>query len=417
MTPARPAFSLLEQIAQRRAHIGVVGLGAVGWPLAQAFAEAGFAVTGVDTDAARLVQRATHGLSLSTDPEALSAADCVLLCVPTPLDAQRLPDLGPVRSAAAALVPSLRPGMLVVLESTSFSGTTEEVLRPILERSGLIAGRDFHLAFSPERHDPGNLRFGLRNTPKLVAGLTPACREVAEALYRTVVETVLPVSSLKTAEMAKLLENLFRSVNIALVNEVKQVCLAEGIDVWEVIDAAASKPFGFMAFRPGPGLGGHCIPVDPVYFTSRSRALGVEPVLVEAAAAVNEAMPRFVLERLRAALAQRGARLAGARILVLGLAYKPEVADARESPGARLLQLLEAEDAQVDYHDPWVRTFGGRASVALEPEILRGLDAAVVTTDHRDVDYRAIAEHARLVLDTRHVFARLGFAPACLIEI
>jgi len=386
--------------------IAIVGMGYVGLPLALRFAKAGAPVLGVDVDAAKCAAlnagqsyikhvpaaaiaqaRAAGLLEATTDFSRTREADAILLCVPTPLNDQREPDMAYVFGTGESLAPHLRQGQLVVLESTTYPGTTDTDLRAILERgSGLVAGRDFHLAFSPEREDPGNPRQDAQKIPKIVGGLTPACRDRAVACYSLAVEQVVPVSSCRVAEAAKLLENIFRSVNIALVNELKVVYTAMGIDIWEVIAAAKTKPFGFMPFYPGPGLGGHCIPIDPFYLTWKAREFGQHTRFIELAGEVNSAMPAYVVECAAAAL---GRPLPGARILLLGLAYKPDVDDDRESPAYVLMELLDKCGAQVAYHDPHVPVirptrehpqFAGRRSAALSPE---GYDLVVLVTAHQ----------------------------------
>ncbi|HVU37723.1 MAG TPA: nucleotide sugar dehydrogenase [Opitutales bacterium] len=393
--------------------IAIVGLGYVGLPLALRFAQAGVEVLGVDVDAAKcaslnagqsyikhiasaaVAQAVASGrLQATTDFARTRAVEAILICVPTPLNEHREPDMAYVFGTGESLAPHLRPGQLVVLESTTYPGTTDTDLRAILERgSGLVAGRDFHLAFSPEREDPGNSQWDAHRIPKVVGGLTPACRDRAVACYERAIARVVPVSSCRVAEAAKLLENIFRSVNIALVNELKVVYSAMDLDVWEVIEAAKTKPFGFMPFYPGPGLGGHCIPIDPFYLTWKARQYGQHTRFIELAGEVNSAMPAYVVQRAIAAL---GRPLAGARILLLGLAYKPGVDDDRESPTYALMQLFEAQGAQVAYHDPHVPVirptrehpqYAGRKSAPLSPD---GYNLAVLVTAHaeyRDFDF------------------------------
>jgi UDP-N-acetyl-D-glucosamine dehydrogenase len=423
-----PGRALLERIAARAARVAVVGLGYVGLPLALSFSRrGGLAALGVDVDAARAravaegrsplrhvpaaeVAGAVAAGRLDATTEIARAAECdaILVCVPTPLTRQREPDLSYVTRTAEALGPALRPGRLVVLESTTYPGTTDEVLRPILERaSGLRAGRDFFLAFSPEREDPGS-GIPTHTIPKLVAGYTPACLEAALALYATAFERVVPVSSTRVAELAKLLENVFRSVNIALVNELKLLCHRMGVDVDEVIDAASTKPFGFMPFRPGPGLGGHCIPVDPFYLTWKAREFEFRTRFVELAGEVNLEMPRYVVQRTADALNARGRPLDGTRVLVLGVAYKRGVDDVRESPALRILELLRERGALAVYHDPLVPRVPRGAgaldlvSVPLTDEALESADAVIVATDHGGIDWARVVARARLVVDTRN---------------
>ncbi|MER3401494.1 MAG: hypothetical protein C4313_10325 [Thermoflexus sp.] len=430
-------------------RVGVIGLGYVGLPLALAFAEAGLEVVGVDVDAGK-VQRLAAGESplrdvppealraalaagrfrLTTDYEALRAADAMFICVPTPYDAMRAPDLSYVRAAAEGIARVLRRGHLVILQSTTYPGTTEEVVRPILEAgSGLRAGEDFDLAFSPERIDPGNRTWTVRNTPKVVGGIHPRSTERAAALLARLGAPVHPVSSPRVAEMSKLLENIFRSVNIALVNELALLCERMGIDIWEVIEAAKTKPFGFMAFYPGPGVGGHCIPVDPYYLSWKARAYDFYTKFIELAAEVNQAMPFHVVGKVEEALDRYAGRgLRGARVLVLGVAYKREVEDARNSPAERILELLLRRGAETAYHDPYVPRFrvGGNpfypevrelASVPLTEERLRWADAVVIVTGHRAVDYARVVQTARLVVDTCHATAGLPKGTATIVRL
>ena len=407
-------------------QIGIVGLGYVGLPLAVAFAEAGHQVVGLDADAAK-VEALGRGESYIEDvPDAalaplaerlrataqyadLAACEAVIVCVPTPLSNSREPDLTYLVDAAESLAGVLRAGQLVVLESTTYPGTTRERLLPILEGSGLGAGTDFHLAFSPERIDPGRTDFTVRTTPKLVGGLTPACAERARALYAEICDEVIVLSTPEAAELAKLLENIFRSVNIALVNELAQLCDRLGIDVWEVVEAAATKPFGFMRFDPGPGMGGHCLPVDPFYLAFKARQHDFYPEFIELAGKVNQAQPAFCVERIERALNQAGKPVNGSRILVLGASYKGGIGDTRESPALKIIGRLQDLGADVAYHDAHVPELRGHglASVDLE-EGLASADLAAIVTAHPDVDYERVAAVAPLVLDFRGVTR--GFA-------
>ncbi|BDG07145.1 nucleotide sugar dehydrogenase [Anaeromyxobacter paludicola] len=416
------------RVAAREAVVGVVGLGYVGLPLALTFAGKGLAALGVDVDPekpralaagksyikhvpADAIAGAVRAgrLSATSDFAALRGCDAVVICVPTPLTPEREPDLSFVTRTGEAIAPHLRAGQLVVLESTTWPGTTDEVLRPILERgSGLEAGRDFFLAFSPERENPGS-GVQTHTIPKVVGGLTPRCLEAALALYGAAFERVVPVSSTRVAETTKLLENIFRSVNIALVNELKMLCDRMGMDVWEVIEAASTKPFGFMPFQPGPGLGGHCIPIDPFYLTWKARQFEFQTRFIELAGEINTAMPHYVVQRTMEALNDRGLALKGARILVLGIAYKRDVDDMRESPAIRLIELLQARGAQVVYHDPFVPRVPrmrhhslDMVSVPLTDEALAGSDAVLIATDHSEVDYARVVERSALVVDTRN---------------
>ncbi|MGU3536670.1 nucleotide sugar dehydrogenase [Methylobacterium sp. A54F] len=429
---------LAGRIRVRHAVVGIVGLGYVGLPLALAAARAGFRVLGFDVNPERVarINRAepviAHldgdameaaleaGFRATTDMGRLAEPDAILICVPTPLTRQREPDLTYVRRTAQDIARTLRRGQLVVLESTTWPGTTREVLKPILEATGLASGSDVFLAFSPEREDPGNRTHTLVSVPKVVGGDGPAARTLADLLYRQIVERTVPVSSTDAAEAVKLTENIFRAVNIALVNELKVVYDAMGIDVWEVIEAAATKPFGFMPFQPGPGLGGHCIPIDPFYLTWKAREFDVATRFVELAGEVNRAMPAYVVERLARGLDRAAGRgLNGARILMIGIAYKRNVDDMRESPALKLIELLEARGARVDFHDPLVpeipptRAFGGlagRRSVPLDDDALGGADAVLIVTDHDGIDYPRLVAGSRLVVDTRNACARAGLA-------
>ncbi len=418
------AEKLLGRLATHEAVIGIVGLGYVGVPLAGAFAEAGFRVLGFDPDMER-VERVNRGESYlkhipdttmvaiaergeaTTDFGRLGEADCVLVCVPTPLTRHREPDMSYIQSATASIAATLRRGQLVILESTTWPGTTREVVQPVLEAGGLRAGADFFLAYSPEREDPGNREFALGRIPKVVGGLTDDCLMVAEALYGNVAPTTVPVSSPDVAEATKLMENIFRAVNIAMVNELKLVFDRMGVDIWEVIEAAKSKPFGYMPFYPGPGMGGHCIPIDPFYLAWRARKFHTTARFIELAGEVNTAMADNVVRRLARALNDDGKALRGSRVLLLGVAYKPDIDDTRESPALRLLELLTYKGAIVEYHDPFVPALGDRRSVPLAGSALREYDAVFVVTDHHGVDYELVARHAPLVVDTRNVMAAL----------
>src|SRR4051794_33392154 len=410
--------------------IGIVGLGYVGLPLAVAFAEAGCDVVGVDVDATRVATlRSGHShvediedgrlgavlerCEFTTRAVELHETDAILVCVPTPLTRNREPDLGPLLAAANALGSVIRRGQVVLLESTTFPGTTREHLVPLLEESGLRAGEDFSLAFSPERVDPGRTDFTLRNTPKVVGGLTPACTERAVELYGRVCDHVVPVSTPEVAELSKLLENIFRSVNIALVNEMAMVADRMGIDIWEVIDAAATKPFGFTRFDPGPGMGGHCLPVDPFYLTWKAREYDLSTEFIELAGKVNQNMPYFCLEKIERALNDDGKPVKGSKVLVVGVAYKGGTSDMCESPALKIIDLLVERGAEVAYHDPFVGDIGrhGLASVALD-EGLDACDMAVIVTAHSEVDHEAIARRAAGTVDLRGVTRSLGLEQA-----
>jgi UDP-N-acetyl-D-glucosamine dehydrogenase len=418
----------LRKLQKRDATVGVIGLGYVGLPLVLLAADAGFRVIGLDIDPAK-VAKLNAGRSYikhipaakiralgrkrfraATDFRLIRRCDVILICVPTPLTEHMEPDMKYIADTGRSMAPHLRRGQLVVLESTTYPGTTEEFLRPILETSGLKAGRDFFLAFSPEREDPGNPTFHTRVIPKVVGGLDRPSLEMACAFYGRLVDRVVPVSSMKVAESCKLLENIFRSVNIALVNELKILFTRMGIDVWEVIRGASTKPFGFMPFYPGPGLGGHCIPIDPFYLSWKAKEYDLNLRFVELAGEVNIGMPYYVVDRLQQALDVRGRTLKGAKVLLLGMAYKKNVDDIRESPALKIWEILEDRGAKVRYHDPYIpvlpttRKYPHSArSRALTPALLRGCDAVVIVTGHDAVDYRRVARHAPLVVDSRHV--------------
>jgi UDP-N-acetyl-D-glucosamine dehydrogenase len=401
--------------------VGVIGLGYVGLPLAVAFAQEGCEVIAVDVDS-RKVESVRAGKSYIEDVSGetlagvlerihattryadLARAEAVLVCVPTPLSRNREPDLGPLIEATRALAEVLQADQLVVLESTTYPGTTRERMAPLLEESGLAAGRDFHLAFSPERVDPGRTDFTLRNTPKVLGGLTDACAERAEELYGLVCDHVLRVSSPEAAELTKLLENIFRSVNIALVNELAMLTDRMGIDIWEVVDAAATKPYGFMRFEPGPGMGGHCLPVDPFYLSWRAREFDMATEFIELAGKVNQQMPYHCVAKAQRALNERGLSVKGARIAVIGVSYKPGVGDVRESPALKIITLLRDLGAEVLYHDPHVAALAefGLSNTPLE-DALADADLAVIVTAHPQVDHDLIARRARLVVDLRGV--------------
>jgi UDP-N-acetyl-D-glucosamine dehydrogenase len=407
--------------------IAVIGLGYVGLPLAMVFADAGVQVAVIDSDESRCalvnagdsyiqdvaaadLKRAVAGglIAATTDYAAVEDCEAAIICLPTPLNANREPDLSIVMSAAEKLAPHLRAGQLVTLESTTYPGTTREVLAPILEQgSGLTAGVDFHLAFSPERVDPGRTDFTTKTTPKVIGGLTQACTQKALDVYGPAIDHLVPVNTPEVAEMTKLLENIFRSVNIALVNELAMLCDRMQIDVWEVIDAAATKPFGFMKFQPGPGLGGHCIPIDPFYLSWKAREYDFWTEFIELAGKVNENMPYFCVEKLHRALNTRGKSLNGAKVLVLGVAYKADIDDLRESPALKVIRNLQRHGAVVAYHDPFVPHLNdfGLDSTALSRATLARQDAVVIVTAHTSIDYREIVAQAPLVVDLRNATA------------
>jgi UDP-N-acetyl-D-glucosamine dehydrogenase len=422
---------LLERIENRTAKVGMIGLGYAGLPLAVEFARRGLRVQGVDLDAdkvaalhagrsyvadvsAQALAQTEGRLRASCDYADLADADAVVICVPTPLRKSKDPDLSYIAAATEQLLPHVRAGMLIVLESTTYPGTTEEILAPRLTERGLIVGTDIFLAFSPERVDPGNAEFTIHNTPKVVGGMTPACSEVAAALYRRAVAEVVAVSSARAAEMVKLLENTFRAVNIALVNEVALMCNRLDINVWEVIDAAATKPYGFMRFTPGPGIGGHCIPVDPLYLSWKMRGLNYKARFIDLADEVNAAMPAHVVTRTADALAERGLALRGADVLVIGAAYKPDVADVRESPALDVMVELQRRGARVRYHDPLVPALildeHRLESVPLDEASLRQAQVVIIVTPHRSLDLERVAVAASLIVDTRNALRGRGGA-------
>jgi len=410
------------------ASVGIIGLGYVGLPLALAFAQEGCDVVAVDVDARKVeavgagdsyiedvssedLKAVNAHISATTRYQPLADTDAVLICVPTPLTANREPDLGSLVDASRALAEVLRRGQLVVLESTTYPGTTRERVAPLLEESGLAAGRDFHLAFSPERVDPGRSDYTLRNTPKVLGGLTEACADRAEALYGLVCDEIVRVSSPEAAEMTKLLENIFRSVNIALVNELAMLTDRMGIDVWEVVEAAASKPYGFMRFEPGPGMGGHCLPVDPFYLSWRAREFDVATEFIELAGKVNQRMPYHCVAKAQRALNGAGLSVKGARIAVLGVSYKPGVGDIRESPALKIIAQLQELGANVSYHDPHVPALAD-PPLRSRPlsEAIADADLVLIVTAHPDVDHRLVAQRARLVVDLRGVTRPTGAA-------
>ncbi len=413
---------------------GVIGLGYVGLPLSVEAGRSGLKVIGFDvneevvagvnagrshiqdlTDADVGSLREQGLLEATTDMSRLAECDAVSICVPTPLSKTRDPDVSYIIAASEAVAAALRPGQLIVLESTTYPGTTREVMQPTLERTGLVAGEDFHLCFSPERVDPGNETWTTKNTPKVIGGLTAACSDAGAAFYERFIDTVVRVSSTEAAELTKILENTFRAVNIALVNELAIIADLLGVDVWEVIDAAATKPFGFMRFTPGPGLGGHCIPVDPHYLAWKMRTLNYKTRFIDLASEINAEMPIFVVDKVREVLNRKQRAVNGSRIVLLGVAYKRDVDDVRESPALDVLRLLESDGADVVYHDPYVPEWREdgviRQSQALTDELLSNADAVVILTDHTDFDYAWILETAKALVDTRHAVVKAGALP------
>lgn len=420
-------LKLLEMIRERTARIGIIGLGYVGLPLAIHFGQKGFNVIGFDLDA-RKIDKILHGESyikhipadtiremtnakqfdVTIDFSRLSEADCILICVPTPLSDKMEPDLSYILETTKTISENLRRGQLVVLESTTYPGTTEEMLLPRLESNDMKVGKDYFLAFSPEREDPGNKKFAATNIPKVVGGVTNSCLEVATALYNAITRSV-PVSSTKAAELTKLLENTFRSVNIALVNELKILAHKMGIDLFEVIDAAATKPFGYTPFYPGPGLGGHCIPIDPFYLAWKAKEYDFSTRFIQLAGEINVSMPYYVIEKTVEALNRNKKSLNGSRILVIGIAYKKDVDDDRESPGYAIMKMLLEKGAVVIYNDPWIpklqatRKYDFKMeSTPISPEVLAEMDAVIIITDHSAYDFAEIVKHSNLVIDTRN---------------
>ncbi len=432
--------SLEEKFLRKTAQIGVIGLGYVGLPLAVEFAARGYPTVGIDVDAKR-VKLLNEGrsyipdipsdqirllvsqekLKATTRYEILNKLDAVMICVPTPLRKTREPDISYIVSASEALVKHLHRYQIISLESTTYPGTTEEVILPMLESTGLKVGRDFFLGFSPERIDPGNKDYMTSQIPKVVSGVTPACRKAVQLLYEQAIENVIPVSSTKVAEMVKLLENTFRSVNIGLVNELALMCHRMEVDVWEVIEAAKSKPFGFMAFYPGPGLGGHCIPIDPLYLSWKARMHGFEARFIDLSSQVNSAMPEHVVERIGQELNKRARALKGSRILILGVAYKRNVGDIRESPALEIIQHLKDKGARVSYFDPFVPALSVNASSVrssrLNPSAISAADCVVIVTDHGNIDYSMVVKHAKLVLDTRNALRQLNPRPSKVVRL
>ena len=422
-----PELSALQtKIDAGTAHIGIYGLGYVGLPLALRFAEVGLKVTGFDIDSAKVqqlnaggsyierlppavIQRArSQGFEATTDFSLSKEVDAIIICVPTPLNRYREPDLSYIIATIESALPHMRAGQLVSLESTTWPGTTEEVLAPRLRARGLVPGENCALVFSPEREDPGNPRYGTKDIPKVIGGCTPSCLALGKALYQRAIQTLVPVSSPRVAEMTKLLENIHRAVNIGLVNEMKIVADKMGISIHEVIEAAATKPFGFVPYKPGPGLGGHCIPIDPFYLTWKAREYGINTRFIELAGEINHYMPHWVVEKITDALNERSKAIKGSRILVLGLAYKKNIDDTRESPAVEIMDLLQAKGAHIDYSDPHVPTFPRKRdyhfdlqSVALTSESIASYDCLVLATDHDGFDYAQLLQHAQLIVDTR----------------
>ena len=427
-----PTSSLLERIQNKEAVIGVFGLGYVGLPLALCFAEAGFKVIGFDSDPAkpkllsegqtylkhiearRIKAAIESAFSATTDYAQAKQLDAIIICVPTPLNKYREPDLSYVTNTVSQLLPHLKAHQILSLESTTYPGTTEEVVRPLVESKGFVIGEDYYLVYSPEREDPGNTSYTTQTIPKVCGGETPTCLNAGVKLYESIINTVVPVSSTKTAEMTKLLENIYRAVNIGLVNEMKIVADKMGINIHEVIDAATTKPFGFTKFTPGPGLGGHCIPIDPFYLTWKAREYGIHTRFIELAGEVNRAMPEWVIQKTADALNEHGKAVKGSKILILGLAYKKNVSDSREAPAFEIIAKLKAKGANVDYCDPHIPQFPKKRdysfdmqSIEINKTNLSAYDCAILVTDHDDFDFEEITNYSNLIIDTRN---RLAFA-------
>jgi UDP-N-acetyl-D-glucosamine dehydrogenase len=417
-------------IDNRQFRVGVIGLGYVGLPLAIESVASGFPTTGFDVDRSKVDKllegksyiknipgttiadlNKTGSFKATTDFTKINDVDCILICVPTPLTIHREPDMSYILSTAESITPHLKRGHIIVLESTTYPGTTDEVLLPIIEKSGLKCGEDIFLAYSPEREDPGNKNYTTRTIPKVIGGYDTESNENAVYLYKQLFDIVVPVSSTRAAEAVKLSENIFRSVNIALVNELKMIYSKMGIDIWEVIDAAKTKPFGFMPFYPGPGLGGHCIPIDPFYLTWKAREYDSPTRFIEIAGEINTSMPEYVIRNLMNALNDHGKALKNSEVLVIGLAYKPDVDDIRESPSLKLLEILDEKGANISFYDPYIpiipesrkyKKFAGMKSIELNADTIKEFDAVVISTNHSSVDYNELAEHAQLILDTRN---------------
>jgi UDP-N-acetyl-D-glucosamine dehydrogenase len=418
--------ALKNKILNRKARIGIIGLGYVGLPLAVTFGKSGFKVFGIDIDRRRVEKlrkgesyildvpapdiaavKRSRSLTVTTDFSVIKRCDAIIICVPTPLYKTREPDVSYIVSAVRSIKKHMKRGQIIILESTTYPGTTEEVMLPVLESGGMKEGRDFYLAFSPERVDPGNPKYDTKNTPKIIGGISGDSTELAKTLYEQAIDTIVPVSSAKVAEMVKLLENTFRIVNIGMVNELMLMCDRLGVNVWEVIDAAKTKPYGYMPFYPGPGVGGHCIPVDPIYLSWKARMHGFEARFIDLASHVNSQMPHYVVSKVTEALNERNLALKGARVLVLGVAYKKDVKDLRESPALEIVELLDRKGAKVSYYDPYLPFLKindiDLKSVKLTVQTLKDSDCVVIVTDHTNVDYGLVAKHAKVVIDTRNV--------------
>ena len=416
---------LEDKIKSKDAKIGIIGMGYVGIPLGLEFSDKGFTVLGFDKDTKRVddinagKQIMKHITKKSMDKfvenkgsataefSRIKNMDCLIICVPTPLDKHEQPDMSYVESASLEISKNLQKEQLIVLESTTYPGTTNEIVKPILEKSGLIAGKDFFLAYSPEREDPGNKEFGVSEIPKVMGGLTENCLRLTSGLYKHIVLETVEVSTMETAEATKLMENIFRAVNIAMVNELKLVLDRMNVNIWEVIDAAKTKPFGFMPFYPGPGMGGHCIPIDPFYLSWKAKEYNIEAKFIELAGEINRKMTENITHRIGKALNDDKKSIRKSNIMILGVAYKKDIDDIRESPALRIMELLQFKGAKISYHDPYVKEIDSQKSLELNTENLKKQDAIVITTDHSNVDYELIGKHARLIIDTRNVMANI----------
>ena len=426
---------LEKKIKDKKARIGIMGMGYVGIPLGLEFAGTGFSVTGFDKDSNRVKEinsgkqvmkhipaksmkefvKKNKGSATNKFSE-IGDMDCLIICVPTPLDKHEQPDMSYIESASKEIGKNLRKGQLIVLESTTYPGTTREIVKPILEKSKLKAGEDFFLAYSPEREDPGNKEFSVSAIPKVMGGLTDDCLQLTSDLYKNIVSETVEVSSLETAEATKLMENIFRGVNIAMVNELKLVLSRMGVNIWEVIDAAKTKPFGFMAFYPGPGMGGHCIPIDPFYLAWKAKEYNIKAKFIELAGEINQKMTEHIAHRIGRALNDDKKSIRGSKILIVGVAYKKDIDDVRESPALRIMDLLKYKGGKINYHDPYVESMDSLKSLDLTKDIIEEQDAIVITTDHTSIDYTSLGKYAKLIVDTRNIMATVKNPKARVIR-
>ena len=426
---------LEKKIKDKKAKIGIIGMGYVGIPLGLEFAGTGFSVTGFDNDSARVKDinagkqvikhipaksmkefvKKNNGSSTNKFSET-GNMDCLIICVPTPLDVHEQPDMSYIESASKEIGKNLKKGQLIVLESTTYPGTTREIVKPILEKSKLKAGKDFFLAYSPEREDPGNKEFSVSEIPKVMGGLTDDCLQLTSDLYKNIVSETVEVSSLETAEATKLMENIFRAVNIAMVNELKLVLSRMGVNIWEVIDAAKTKPFGFMPFYPGPGMGGHCIPIDPFYLSWKAKEYNIETKFIELAGEINRKMTEHIAHRIGRALNDDKKSIRGSKILIVGVAYKKDIDDVRESPALRIMDLLKHKGGKINYHDPYVENVSSLKNLDLTKNTIEEQDAIVITTDHTSIDYPALGKYAKLIVDTRNIMATVKNPKARVIR-